>query len=289
MSSYTNNTNNTNNNTNQNTGNSNNTISTTQNACNQRRINMLFNIPPVRLEKVSPYPDYTSQQLNMRRKVEILKHNKNSTKGRKLTAKETYALINRGNFRGNRLSCPEDSNIPLPTSRSGVPGPIMNLVEDKSVPLYNYITNTLSSAEEITEPKYEWLVYLLSNITCPESLLNVTRIASLMIKESISNSFTTYTYTTPVVYYLTGRNIPIDTSGVLVTAELNNLTSKIFYGDNLILNDYTFLSVNQPTFTISLQPNPSITESTYDYHAKIYAGYMTFSNVYLQILVLFTI
>ena len=45
MSSYTNNNNNTNNNANQDTGNSNDSLSTTQNACNQRRINMLFNIP----------------------------------------------------------------------------------------------------------------------------------------------------------------------------------------------------------------------------------------------------
>ena len=52
--------------------------------------------------------------------------------------------------------------------------------------------------------------------------------ASLMIKETISNNFTTYTYTTPVVYYLSGRNIPIDTSGVIINIDLNNLTSRIF-------------------------------------------------------------
>ena len=61
--------------------------STTDNACKQRKINMLFNIPPVRLEKaISPYPTYTSQQLNMRRKVEILKYKKNSTQGNRLTS-----------------------------------------------------------------------------------------------------------------------------------------------------------------------------------------------------------
>ena len=63
--------------------------STTDNACKQRKINMLFNIPPVRLEKAkSPYPTYTSQQLNMRRKVEILKYKKNSTQGNRLTSKQ---------------------------------------------------------------------------------------------------------------------------------------------------------------------------------------------------------
>ena len=49
---------------------SNDTIKT---ACEQRKFNMLFNIPPVRNEIVSPYPTFTKNQLDMRRKTEILK------------------------------------------------------------------------------------------------------------------------------------------------------------------------------------------------------------------------
>ena len=47
--------------------------STIQTACEQRKISMQFNIPPVRNELVSPYPEFTSAQLNMRRKVEVLR------------------------------------------------------------------------------------------------------------------------------------------------------------------------------------------------------------------------
>ena len=259
------------------------TLTTTDNACNQRKINMLFNIPPVRLEKAeSPYSKYTSQQLNMRRKVEILKYKKSSTQGNRLTSRQTQSLISRGNYRGNTIVCSNDYLIPVKTSRSNVPGPIIELVEDKNVPLYNYVKDTLSAAIEFTDPKYEWLLRLLYYIDCPASLTNITNIAMLLIKEPITSNFTTFTYITPVVYYLRGTDIPIDTSGVIVNVELNNMASKIYYGSNSILDNRSVVSVDNQTFQISLQPDASITESTYDYYAQLYAGYMTVSNIYLS-------
>lgn len=259
------------------------TLTTTDNACNQRKINMLFNIPPVRLEKAeSPYSKYTSQQLNMRRKVEILKYKKSSTQGNRLTSRQTQSLISRGNYRGNTIVCSNDYLIPVKTSRSDVPGPIIELVEDKNVPLYNYVKDTLSAAIEFTDPKYEWLLRLLYYIDCPASLINITNIAMLLIKEPITSNFTTFTYITPVVYYLRGTDIPIDTSGVIVNVELNNMASKIYYGSNSILDNRSVVSVDNQTFQVSLQPDASITESTYDYYAQVYAGYMTVSNIYLS-------
>jgi hypothetical protein len=44
-------------------------------ACQQRKMQMLFNIPPIRYEKVSPYtqyPQFSQRDFDMRRKVEIL-------------------------------------------------------------------------------------------------------------------------------------------------------------------------------------------------------------------------
>ena len=257
--------------------------STTDNACKQRKINMLFNIPPVRLEKAkSPYPTYTSQQLNMRRKVEILKYKKNSTQGNRLTSKQTQSMIVRGNYRGNTIVCSNDYLIPVKTSRSNVPGPIIELVEDKNVPLYNYVKDQFASAVEFTEPKYEWLLRITYYIDCPADLTNSTNLAMLLIKESITSQYTTFKYTTPVVYYLRGTNIPFDTSGVLLNVELNNMSANIKYGDNPILNNTSVVSFENQTFQISLQPDSTITGDTYDYYAKFYAGYMTISNIYLS-------
>ena len=152
--------------------------STIKTACEQRRFNLLYNVPLVRNEKTSPYPSYSSAQLNMRRKVEVLKHNKNSNQDRSLSAKEKQALILKGNYRGNVLFCADDHKIAVKTSSSDVPGPIITLQEDKSVPLYNYKTNTFASAISTSEENTEFLFIVLPNVSCSSGLNNTTNISS---------------------------------------------------------------------------------------------------------------
>ena len=64
----------------------------------QRRRYNYFNAPPSRIELVSPYPEFSVAELNMRRKVEILKYrnNKSNTKTNDLTKKQHYAQLARG-------------------------------------------------------------------------------------------------------------------------------------------------------------------------------------------------
>jgi len=66
--------------------------------CNQRLRQMLFTIPPSRFNPVSPYPQYTQNQLNMRRKAEILNYNaaKSNSKTNNFTKVEKYALLVNG-------------------------------------------------------------------------------------------------------------------------------------------------------------------------------------------------
>lgn len=69
------------------------------NLCLQRKKQMAFNIPQLRLDKASPYDGtYTKQQLDMRRKAEILQYSASasSTKTNNLTRKEKWAQIARG-------------------------------------------------------------------------------------------------------------------------------------------------------------------------------------------------
>ena len=132
------------------------TLATVANALEQRREYLLRRTPFVRNEIVSPYSTFTKMQLDMRRKVEVLKYKKNSTQARNLTAKEKQAQILRGNYRGNVLYCADDKNIPVKTSSSDVPGPIITLQEDPTVPLYNYITNQFSPAVSFTESDEKW-------------------------------------------------------------------------------------------------------------------------------------
>ena len=117
--------------------------------CVLRKQNALNNVPtPPRTElQSSPYDlGFSQNQLNMRRKYEILQYypNVQSTQTNKLTQKQIYAQAVRG-FNSNRRYSPNSLLTPcpvprVPTTSSDVPGPSIVLYLDDTVPLYNYIT-----------------------------------------------------------------------------------------------------------------------------------------------------
>ena len=156
-------------------------------ACNrikQRRKQMVFSVPPIRLDITSPYPSHSKLQLDMRRKAEILQYrgNSQSSKGNNLTKKQqfsktinapnqfrSYATLyntvatetydeetqltnisyeTKGSVQGNVEPC----GIVYSSSKSSdVPGPAISLFLDPDVPLYNYKNNTESLAVQNTD------------------------------------------------------------------------------------------------------------------------------------------
>lgn len=109
-----------------------------QDFCSTRKTLQLTTIPRVELQP-SPYINgITQQQLDMRRKVEILKYNssKSSSQTNSLTRNQIFSKIVSGNF----TPCPADSGSKrVSTTASDVPGPPMDLFEDPNIPLYNYV------------------------------------------------------------------------------------------------------------------------------------------------------
>jgi hypothetical protein len=112
-----------------------------------------------RVELYNPYIDskYTKYDFDMRRKSEILKYksNESTTQTNNLTKKQRWSMISKGTYNsisqaqlnnamliGNNVSvlqdCSTSSIIYTPTSSSDVPGPVIYLYNDESVPLYNY-------------------------------------------------------------------------------------------------------------------------------------------------------
>ena len=65
---------------------------------NQRNEYNYYNAPPARVETITPYPNNTPSDLNMRRKAEVLKYKNSSqnTKTNNLTKKQNYAMLSRG-------------------------------------------------------------------------------------------------------------------------------------------------------------------------------------------------
>lgn len=85
---------------------------------------------------------FTQDELNMRRKIEILKYNKNAvqTKLNKLS----YLSGTASSLSVKRQSCPNDDLLPSLTSSCNIPGPVQIIQYNEEVPLYNYKTNVNS-------------------------------------------------------------------------------------------------------------------------------------------------
>lgn len=124
----------------------------------RKRVFALNNVPPPRLNIVSPYPVYSNFQLNMRRKAEILKYtsSQQNSKTNTLTKNQLFANLARNinaisQYQINdpsytNLVCDEDKTKPTLSSSCDIPGPPILLQYDPTVPLYNYINSNRSSA-----------------------------------------------------------------------------------------------------------------------------------------------
>jgi len=139
-------------------------IVTITNSIGTTQTRIIFNIikvfiaPPVVADNFSTNTFVTDPLIAMRRKAEILKYNKNSSK---LSKQQYYSLLVRGKGpytraygnQGNAFTSPNTSNLLQdgttlicnsnsircsPTSSSDVPGPIMNLCYNPSIPLVGY-------------------------------------------------------------------------------------------------------------------------------------------------------
>jgi hypothetical protein len=75
---------------------------------------------------------YSQEDLNMRRKAEVLKYSKKDYNKQK---KQNYSFLAKKHTKAR--PCPSSNNA-KPSSYSGVPGPIVHLFENPNVPLYNY-------------------------------------------------------------------------------------------------------------------------------------------------------
>ena len=277
--------------------------------CEQRRRQMLFNMPPVRITPKSPYVDtnYTQRDLDMRRKAEILQYGagKSSTKTNNLTKKEKWSQIANGKYIGNVLykspttECPNDLAIPTPTSSSGVPGPIMSLYLDSTVPLYNYATKTDAYAINPPEKVVGWTMYNIPDVICKSSYVDVESVfATLYIRSKLDTVINTYTLTTPIAIYVSGTNKNESlTEQRTISVKIENIIPTIYYNGDMIrylkggpvisldgkdinTNDDDGNKINPVIMDLSLNKS---TTTEYGFGAVAYAGILTISNIVLNV------
>jgi hypothetical protein len=335
------------------------------NICQQRRKQLLFNVPPIRYNPISPYSgnSYITQlKLDMRRKAEILQYNANktNTKTNSYTKSEKWSLLVSGNnqpqqynnitltevryipsslgsdsyavnstgnivvvnssskysstpvyndivvqypdtyqtivdpisgnityniIKGNIPYCNTDM-IPTPTSSSDVPGPIINLLRDVSIPLYNYSTNINSYGlinEEINT-KYRFIINKNIEFTNGQE----TTLFSLNILDNNNEYKNTIGFDIPlcinfkstikntnVTNNKTWGNVNINVSDINLKVYYNNASVKLDVNNNI-----SFPEISNIYYDISLNKNITYSNN-YTYSGLLYLGLLKVSNLYL--------
>ena len=247
--------------------------------CEARKAKQRTNKPLNRFEMFSPYSgtSYTQSQLDMRRKAEILKYSSNRmpSQTNQVTRKEKWARLVTTDGKSARLKDPESIICPgettvqtviRPTSSSDVPGPVVYLYNDSTVPLYNYIV-TRTYAVEVPNPDNYWKTFLFSDVKLASG--DTGTVASININQNIDKSTYTYSLLIPIAIHVEGTATSSSSS---ITASISSSTLQI-YCNGTLLSEKT---QTDSSTTLSMTATFS---AAADYSITKYIGSIYFSDL----------
>lgn len=167
--------------------------------------------------------------------------------------------------------------IPTPTSSSDVPGSIINLVRDVSIPLYNYATNlnTLALTNEENNTKYRYIINKNIEFTNNEE----NNLFSLNIINNDDEYRNTFGFDVPItINFKDTRNPNIPTNQDIswnnININVSDINLNVYYNNS---------SVSIGTFNIN---NADVSNVSYDvslntYSGQLYLGILKVSNLQL--------
>lgn len=244
--------------------------------CVQRQLNQLLNIPLPRYNNLAtgnnPYltHQYRPFDLNMRRKAEILKYssNKMSSQTNNLTKKQQYTLLATGAIPSLPAACPNPGILLTPTSASNVPGPIIDLYNDPSVPLYNYATGNKSYAFNIPNVAALWIPTIEKDIVFTSGL--ESKLFYLSITSNIDQPNYTYSFSFPAGLQVRGTG---DASGHIYTASIQSVALNIYYNGGGVIYSATNTQERHLTYRGMVTGQP--------FSATAYVGDFVFEHIVL--------
>lgn len=286
------------------------TLLSIQSVCDQRRKQLIYNVPPARINIISPYETtkYTKFDLDMRRKAEVLKYQKGSTKGNSMTKKQQWAQIANGNYQTlsssaiNRITtlnneavkivdCSSSGLILTPLSASNVPPDptVPFLYNDKTVPLYNYInpisTRAYGFENASINPDMVFQTIIYNNVICNSNIPN--KIASILFLENADqNAYTLSIQNIPLAIRIEGD---VSGSGQIINeiipndATINSIQLNTYYNDNLVpdrsLYQYTYSSNILQNYNLHVVTDTNKNGNTFS--GTQYIGTVSISNILL--------
>jgi hypothetical protein len=173
--------------------------------------------------------------------------------------------------------------IPQPTSSSDVPGPIMYLIKDTAVPLYNYTKKSNAYGIINSQVIAPWATFTSDNIKFYNSVIN--RLFTLTINSTINDYAYNYSFQTPIYLFFNGE------ANVLKSDVTRTLTNRISIYDVTVTVNYNNDGVIlQKPIYITPKSHFSTTEFTLQlvnggyiapFNGGIYLGMLNISNMYL--------
>lgn len=209
-----------------------------------RRNGLIFNIPPPRYTPQNPYEaGWTKEQLDMRRKAEVLKYNKTSN-GR-ISKAQSWSQVVNGSYQRRTFSNAYLNNITdiscdkivTYTTGAGIPGPPVPLYLDPAVPLYNYNSQSAGLGINNEDETDMWRTKYDTNL-----LSNVPVIYTLNIRPPIDNTTYIFTVKTSVGIYLDGS---ANANNYVTTVTISPDSIKVMFGGQMV-----DLQNRRPTITL---------------------------------------
>lgn len=250
-----------------------------------RRNGLIFNIPPPRYTPRNPYEEgFTKEQLDMRRKAEILKYNKSSNY--RITKAQSWVQVVGGKYQRRTYSneylnrpTTEDrdcENVVTYSTGANVPGPRIPLYLDKNVPLYNYNTQqTVQGINNISETEL-WLTKHDSDI-----ISSFPTIYTLNIRSPIDNPQYKFSVNTSIGIYVRGISSALRYFTIIMN--LNQSSVKVRFGGQYVSHSTPNI-LPDSTITISQDGRIAIigtVPSSGTFAGAIYLGNITINNMLL--------
>jgi len=245
------------------------------NNCRQRQLYFTFmagstsinNIKNRYNGPVSPYPQFTKAQLDMRRKAEILQY-----------PQQSYVLTKAKTWRNlvqapNRYSCPDNIVKYVPTSSSDVPGPVILLQNNPNIPLYNYAP-MLNYQNPLSVVAYPPLTQTWSSFPEFNQIFNQNTYATVSNLVIVSPNSTNYNFTIQIPVSLSISGYVSMPSSSILSVYVSSISFEVYYSDVLI-NTKPIIINNFSNLDISLN------NITGQFQATSYVGQLIISNLNL--------
>jgi len=224
---------------------------------------------------VNPYnTNFTKEQLDMRRKAEILKYKKNANI---ITRQEQFRILAHNIGKRNR-SCLNDPVQSRPTTSSNVPGPVILLNNSTTAPLYNYTSQSLDQTNLIPHPNNKNKIFDAIPIVSVGIRNIFTPIANLAI---LSPNFRNYNFTAtiPLFVTITGNKALLNqNNGTIIQSivtSASNIQFQVTYNNQRITTAPTLTNLSSNTDILLNLPGDT-------FSARKYIGNIRFSSFRLR-------